>query len=87
MCFRSWRRIQSSGLGGRQTLTLRNVQSHWSDDLKILIPLKGLVDVDEELSRLNRQLEKEKAELAQIRGKLGNSRFVDNAPSRGRAGT
>jgi valyl-tRNA synthetase len=50
-------------------------------DLKVLIPLKGLVDVDEELARLNRQLEKEKAELKKSEGKLGNSRFVDNAPA------
>ena len=49
-------------------------------DLKVLIPLKGLVDVDEELARLNRQLEKEKVELKKSKGKLGNSRFVENAP-------
>ena len=49
-------------------------------DLKVLIPLKGLVDVDEELSRLNKQLDKETAELKKSKGKLGNSRFVDNAP-------
>jgi valyl-tRNA synthetase len=49
-------------------------------DLKVLIPLKGLVDVDEELRRLNRQLQKETAELKKSEGKLGNSRFVDNAP-------
>jgi len=50
-------------------------------DLKILIPLKGLVDVEEELTRLNRQLEKEIAETRKSEGKLGNSRFVENAPS------
>ncbi|MEE4216195.1 MAG: valine--tRNA ligase [Xanthomonadales bacterium] len=49
-------------------------------ELKILIPLKGLVDVDEELARLNRQLEKEGAELKKSKGKLGNRRFVENAP-------
>jgi valyl-tRNA synthetase len=49
-------------------------------DLKVLIPLKGLVDVEEELSRLNRQLEKEHAELKKSEGKLANSRFVENAP-------
>jgi valyl-tRNA synthetase len=49
-------------------------------DLKVLIPLMGLVDVDEELRRLNRQLQKETAELKKSEGKLGNSRFVDNAP-------
>ncbi|MBT8038944.1 MAG: valine--tRNA ligase [Xanthomonadales bacterium] len=49
-------------------------------DLKVLIPLKGLVDVDEELARLNKQLDKESAELKKSKGKLGNRRFVDNAP-------
>ena len=49
-------------------------------ELKVLIPLKGLVDVDEELARLSRQLERENAELRKSEGKLGNSRFVENAP-------
>jgi valyl-tRNA synthetase len=49
-------------------------------DLKILIPLKGLVDVDEELERLNRQLQREQQDLRKSEGKLGNSRFVENAP-------
>jgi len=49
-------------------------------DLKILIPLKGLVDIEEELARLGKQLEKENTELRKSEGKLGNSRFVENAP-------
>ena len=49
-------------------------------DLKVLIPLKGLVDVDEELARLNKQLQKENTELKKSEGKLGNDRFVENAP-------
>jgi valyl-tRNA synthetase len=50
-------------------------------DLKLLIPLKGLVDVDEELTRLNKQLAREQADLGKSEAKLGNSRFVDNAPA------
>jgi valyl-tRNA synthetase len=49
-------------------------------DLKVLIPLLGLVDVEEELSRLNKQLERENADLRKSEGKLGNRRFVENAP-------
>ncbi len=49
-------------------------------ELKILIPLKGLVDVEEELARLNKQLEREQRDLRKSEGKLGNKRFVDNAP-------
>jgi len=50
-------------------------------DLKVLIPLKGLVDVEEELARLNRQLAREESDLNKSEGKLGNSRFVENAPA------
>ena len=49
-------------------------------DLKILIPLKGLVDVEEELARLSKQLDRENADLRKSEGKLSNSRFVENAP-------
>ena len=50
-------------------------------DLKVLIPLKGLVDVEAELSRLKKLLERENADLKKSKGKLANSRFVDNAPA------
>jgi valyl-tRNA synthetase len=49
-------------------------------ELKVLIPLAGLVDVDEELARLNKQLAREESDLKKSEGKLGNSHFVDNAP-------
>ena len=49
-------------------------------DLKKLIPLKGLVDVEEELTRLQKQLARELADLKKSEGKLGNKRFVENAP-------
>ena len=50
-------------------------------DLKVLIPLKGLVDVEAELSRLRKLLDRENTDLKKSRGKLANSRFVDNAPA------
>jgi len=50
-------------------------------DLKVLIPLKGLVDVEEEHSRLMKQLERENADLLKSESKLNNRRFVDNAPA------
>ena len=37
-------------------------------------------DVEEELSRLGKQLEKEQTDLKKSEGKLSNSRFVENAP-------
>ncbi len=49
-------------------------------ELRLLIPLEGLVDVAEENRRLRRLLEKESKDLQRSRAKLGNPRFVDNAP-------
>ncbi|MDZ7791264.1 MAG: valine--tRNA ligase [Xanthomonadales bacterium] len=50
-------------------------------NLRLLIPLAGLVDIGEELTRLNKQLEREQKGLAQAEKKLANERFVDNAPA------
>jgi len=50
-------------------------------DLKILVSLKGLVDLQDELARLGKLLAREMADLKRSEGKLGNSRFVDNAPA------
>jgi valyl-tRNA synthetase len=49
-------------------------------NLKVLVSLKGLVDLEDELARLGKLLEREQADLKRSEGKLGNSRFVDNAP-------
>ena len=49
-------------------------------DMRLLIPLAGVVDLSEELARLNKQLERERGGLAQAEKKLANERFVANAP-------
>jgi valyl-tRNA synthetase len=49
--------------------------------LKVLVSLKGLVDVEDELARLGKLLQRELANLKRSEGKLGNNRFVDNAPA------
>jgi valyl-tRNA synthetase len=50
-------------------------------ELKILVPLTGLIDVDAELSRLRKQLETEAKHVKTCQGKLANKRFVENAPA------
>ena len=50
-------------------------------DLKVLVSLKGLVDLEDELARLGKLLERELIDLKKSEAKLGNSRFVDNAPA------
>ncbi|MDJ0709784.1 MAG: valine--tRNA ligase [Woeseiaceae bacterium] len=49
-------------------------------DMRLLVPMKGLIDVETERARLEKQMEKVRAELAKANGKLGNENFVNNAP-------
>ncbi|GAB5501058.1 MAG: valine--tRNA ligase [Pseudohongiellaceae bacterium] len=49
--------------------------------LEILVPLAGLIDVAAERTRLDKEISKKESALKQVEGKLGNSRFVDNAPA------
>ena len=49
-------------------------------DMRLLVPMKGLIDVDAERARLDKQMEKTRAELAKANGKLANENFVNNAP-------
>ncbi len=48
--------------------------------MSLLIPLAGLIDKQAELDRLDKNMKKLQAEIARIRGKLGNAGFVDKAP-------
>ena len=50
-------------------------------NMKLLVPMKGNIDVTAEKSRLTRQRQKLEAELQKSRQKLGNSNFVNNAPA------
>ncbi|KAB2890944.1 MAG: valine--tRNA ligase [Desulfobulbaceae bacterium] len=50
-------------------------------DIEIYVPLKGLVDVAAELEKLSREREKTEAKLKQVAGKLGNEKFLANAPA------
>ena len=49
--------------------------------LEIHVPMAGLIDRDAELARLDRETGKLEQEIARLEGKLGNARFVDNAPA------
>ncbi|MEZ5597414.1 MAG: valine--tRNA ligase [Pseudomonadales bacterium] len=49
-------------------------------DLKVMIPLAGLIDIDAERERLRREIDKLSQELGRLNGKLGNTKFVANAP-------
>lgn len=47
---------------------------------KIYLPLAGLINIEEELQRLEKELAKWNSEVKRVQGKLANERFVANAP-------
>jgi len=50
-------------------------------EMKLLIPLAGLIDKDAEISRLAKELARKKGELERCEKKLSNAGFVDKAPA------
>lgn len=50
-------------------------------ELKILIPMAGLIDKQAELNRLDKEIQKIKNDLPRVEGKLNNPAFVDKAPA------
>ncbi|MGD8941532.1 MAG: valine--tRNA ligase, partial [Gammaproteobacteria bacterium] len=50
-------------------------------NMKVLIPLAGLIDKEAEISRLTKELDKLQKELERLDGKLNNANFVDKAPA------
>jgi valyl-tRNA synthetase len=50
-------------------------------DMRLLVPMKGVIDVDAERARLLKQQEKLQIELTRGLGKLNNENFVNNAPT------
>ena len=50
-------------------------------ELQLLVPLEGLVDMDAERVRLDKELKKVEVEIAKCQGKLASDTFVSNAPA------
>jgi valyl-tRNA synthetase len=50
-------------------------------EMKVLIPMKGLIDKDAELARLEKEIQRLSKDLPRIEGKLNDSSFLEKAPS------
>lgn len=48
--------------------------------MKVLIPLAGLINKEQEIARLSKKLQKLNQQKAQFEGKLNNERFINSAP-------
>jgi valyl-tRNA synthetase len=57
-----------------------NAMTAVASGVEIYLPLKGLIDVEKETARLNKEVENLDKELKRLAGKLSNAGFVAKAP-------
>ncbi|MEC7992024.1 MAG: hypothetical protein VX192_11690, partial [Pseudomonadota bacterium] len=50
-------------------------------DLKVMVPLAGLIDVEAERARLAKEVARCESDLQKLAGKLSNEAFVSKAPA------
>ncbi|MGD7021531.1 valine--tRNA ligase [Rossellomorea vietnamensis] len=50
--------------------------------VELYLPLEGLINIDEEIARLEKEYEKWNKEVARVQGKLNNEKFVGKAPQK-----
>jgi len=61
--------------------TPENAMTAVASGVEIYLPLKGLIDVEKETARLNKELGNLEKELSRISGKLNNAGFTAKAPA------
>jgi len=55
--------------------------SYIFNEIEIFVPLAGLVDIEQEQAKLKKDMDKVSLQLKKVEGKLGNSKFLENAPA------
>ena len=50
-------------------------------DLEIRVPMAGVIDIEAELKRLDKEIERQQKEVAKLDGKLSNKAFIERAPA------
>ena len=50
------------------------------NDTKITVPLEDLIDINQEISRQNKKIDKLEVELKSINSRLNNEKFINSAP-------
>ncbi len=68
-------------IGGMDDVAPENAMAAVVNGAKVYLPLKGLIDVDKELARLQKELDGAEKEAKRAAGKLSNQNFLAKAPA------
>ncbi|WP_432642799.1 valine--tRNA ligase [Acidaminococcus sp.] len=68
-------------IGGMDDAAPENAMAAVVNSAKVYLPLKGLIDVEKELARLQKELDGAEKEAKRAAGKLGNQNFLSKAPA------
>ena len=55
--------------------------THLVGEMQLLVPLKGLINKEKEISRLNKEIDRKTVDQARAEKKLNNKEFLKKAPS------
>lgn len=74
-------RIEKMDVGsdGNMTKCAVTLVAVGTSQVKVIIPLQGLVDFNEEIKRIQKTIEKLQKDISLLGGKLSNEKFVQNA--------
>lgn len=73
--------VDTLTLGGMEDAAPENAMAAVVNGAKVYLPLKGLIDVEKELARLQKELDGAEKEAKRAAGKLSNQNFLAKAPA------
>ena len=73
--------VDSLTIGGMDDVAPENAMAAVVNGAKVYLPLKGLIDVEKELARLQKELDGAEKEAKRAAGKLSNQNFLSKAPA------
>jgi valyl-tRNA synthetase len=73
--------VKSGTLRNKSSSRPKKSASLATSHTEIFIPLEGLIDINEQINRIKKDMEKTQSEYKKVEAKINNANFMQNAPS------
>ena len=77
--------VKSGTIRNKSAEKPKKSASFATNHTEIFIPLEGLIDINDQVNRIKKDMEKTQAEYKKVEAKLTNTNFMSNAPEEVRA--